>query len=282
MRPGTERVLAAVLAVASPAAATARAADEPSWWAEVREPGLRRWHALVAQARESLEGRRFEDAEGLARAATELLPGRATAWVLLGLALGESARSDAAVDAFAHALDLDPACLDARDGAGGDGAAAAHLAAHAGAWELAHRILTRLLGGLDPEDPARRALYALHADVCLTLGPETLPDAVAAYREVLRGTRRPDARALLGLALALRRRGETLEPFDLAREAAARGHVEARLRLVPGPAAERAARRALALEAIGDVEGARRAWAEAAVDGPWRDQARRELRRLER
>jgi hypothetical protein len=84
---------------------------------------------------------------------------------------------------------------------------------------------------------------------------------------------------MLGLALALRRSGERLESNDVAREVASRGRIDALVAAIPVPEPERAARRAVALAAIGDSAGAAQAWEEALASEPWRPHVLHELGR---
>ncbi|MFW6052064.1 MAG: hypothetical protein ACODAU_12880, partial [Myxococcota bacterium] len=61
------------------------------------------------------------------------------------------------------------------------------------------------------------------------------------------------------------------------RQAAAHGRVDALVARLPVPAPEKAARMAVALAAIGDAGGARRAWQDAAEGGRWQTHAEREM-----
>jgi len=256
-------LVATAAAVPSPRAASA----DSDFWDRIREPGLSEYRQEVEAAWEAFRARRFDEAIATAKRAVDQLPERPEAHVVLALACGEAGRLRPAIDAIESALEADPAALDDL----AQGVSAAELAATAGSYDLARRILARLVGRME-SDRRRARLYVLYGDVLLTLGPRHLSSAVAAYREAMRHQRGDDPRLLLGLALALRRAGSPTEAMDLARRAAERGHFDARLRTVPIPESEKAARRALALLAIGDQEGARRAFGEAA-EGPWRAHA---------
>lgn len=250
-------------------AGTARASD---FWDEVRTPGLREWKRHVGEASAAANAGNWEAARVESEAAIARIEDRAEAHVVRGRALGELGQLDRAVRAFRHALELDPTALDSP----ADGGHAAHVAATAGAYDLAAAALPRVLGGMPPSSE-RGDLYALYGDVLLTLGPDHLRAAIVAYREAVRYGGRGRTQATIGLALALYRAGEALEANDLAREVAVRGRVEALVSAIPVPPAERAARRAVALAAIGDEAGARQAWEDAASSEPWREHARRAL-----
>lgn len=223
-----------------------------------------------------MRARQWQAALESADAAIAILEPRAEAHVVRARALGALSRSQEAVASIARALELSPAAFDDAE----DGADAAEISAHAGEWPLSARILDRVLGRLRAPG-MRRNLYVLYGDVLLTLGPDRLNESVAAYREAMRHGATGDPRATLGLALALRRAGETLEADDLARALAPRGRADSVVAMVPVPDAERAARRAVALAAIGDREGARAAWQEASMRPVWTDHARAEIARLE-
>ena len=140
----------------------------------------------------------------------------------------------------------------------------------------------------------RGALYVLLGDMLLAAGPDAqdsaaaagarpLRDAVLAYREGLEQAGELRVRARLGLALALRRAGELDQARNVARDVLVQGGlVESALGADRAllPLTEVSARAAIALEALGDLEGAREKWARAAEGGPWVEQARAELARL--
>ncbi|MAC28606.1 MAG: hypothetical protein CMH59_19355, partial [Myxococcales bacterium] len=214
-----------------------------------------------------------------ADAAVRRLPERALGYVLRGLAAGQGGDLAPAIADFEAALERDPASLDEPL----DGARAAELLARGGRHDLAARVLGRVLGRMR-EGGGRRSLYALYGDVLLTLGPARLSDAVRAYREALR-TAAHDPRAGIGLALALRRQAAATDGAGdewrvLARRVAARGRLDALLNSIDVPESERAARRAVALEASGDRAAARNAWLQA-EHGPWAAQAHAAAEALE-
>jgi tetratricopeptide (TPR) repeat protein len=247
-------------------------AQASDFWDEVKTPGLRQWRRHVADAREAASAGRWPAVLSEAERAIERLDERAPAHVLRGRALGELNRPEEAVAAFERALELSETALDGTEA----GSHAALLAAGAGAWELAARILPRVLGRMRVNSQ-RHDLYALYGDVLMTLGPARLREAVVAYREAVRQGGRGHVRANVGLALALRRAGELLESGDLAREAGRRGRLSSVLSAIPVPEAERAARRAVVHEALGNREEARVGWREAATFEPWRAHAEEQL-----
>lgn len=262
------RAFATLLAIAlCLVGSRARASD---FWDEVKDPGLGPYRTRVAAGWRSFAERHFEAAVQAAEAAIAAEPRRCEAYLLRGRALGELGRAGDAADAFERALARDPTCADDPE----QGGAAARTAAAAGRLDLAATLLERAVARMR-DGPARRLLYALYGDVRMALGPEHLHDAILAYREVLR--HQVDVRASLGLALALRRAGRIEEARVVAANAVAHGRVDALVARLPLPAAEKAARLAVALEAAGDAEGARRAWREASEGEIWRGHAEREL-----
>ena len=261
------------------------ASAQSDFWDEVRTPGLQAFRHHVARARAAIRARRFAHALDAAELAVETLPARAEGHVLRGRALGELERAPEALEAFYRALELDPAALDES----ADGRPAATIAATAGDHALSARILHRVLGRM-PDSATRHYLYTLYGDVLLALGPAHLHEAIRAYREAIRGTATLDGRAGLGLALALLRAGELAEarslvetvahrsdPEDLAElpeEGAATSPLGALIERLPVPPTERAARSAIALEALDDPAAARVVWrVVAAEDGPWQSDA---------
>jgi tetratricopeptide (TPR) repeat protein len=245
------------------------------FWDDVKTPGLRGYRRHVTQARAAYADGHFEQAAAEADLAIARVEARPDAHVVKGRALGELGRTDEAATELARAIELAPDALDEQEA----GSHAAQILCVAGRHDLAVRVLVRVLGRMSPGG-LRGELYALLGDALLTLGPERLAEAVSAYREALRASGRHDVRAALGLALALRRQGELLESTDLARNAASHGRIDGVLRALPVPEAERAARRAVALDALGDVAGARSAYADSREGVLWRDFAERELSRL--
>ena len=263
--------VALLLSLLLAAPVEARASD---FWDEVRTPGLREYNRHVREARSAAATGNWQSVLAEAAAAIDRIADRAEAHVLRGRALGELGQLDASLEALRRALAIDPRALDGPE----DGVHAARIAASAGAHELAVSILPRVLGGMRPSSE-RGDLYALYGDVLLVLGPEYLRRAIVAYREAVRYGGHGSVQAMLGLALALRRSGERLESNDVAREVASRGRIDALVAAIPVPEPERAARRAVALAAIGDDAGATHAWEEALASEAWRAHTLHELGR---
>lgn len=249
------------------------AALASDFWEEVRSPGARAFRAEVTRGETALKDKRWREALTAGERASELRAERCEGPWIRGRAHAGMDDVEAAVEHFRAALAREGRCLDAPE----HGARAAVVAAAAGATDLAAQVLGRVLSTME-ESPRRRALYALYGDVLLTLGPERLADATRAYREVLR--RHADMRATLGLALALRRADRPDEAAELALAAAVYGRVDALVARLPVPEAERAARRAVALEALGDTAGAQEAWRAATEGRVWRSHAEAELQHL--
>ncbi len=263
------------LALVVVALAPASGALASDFWDEVKSPGLRSYRRHLAEGRAAAAAGRFEDALSESAVAIEIIEERPDAWILRGRALGELGRLDAATEAFARALAIDDDALSTPE----EGRHAAQLLAAGGRYDLAARVLPRLLGHMQASS-ARTELYALYGDVLSALGPERLGDAIAAYREAVRQTGRHDPRAALGLALCLRRADRAAEARDIARGVTTRGHIDGLLHALPLPESERAARRAVALMAIGDREGAKQAWRDASAGEFFADEARAELAAL--
>ncbi len=260
-------VFAATLLMVVSTTPTAQAGD---FWEEVRTPGLRAWRAAMDEARQALRNRRFAVARAKADEAIARLPSRAEAYAVRGLAAAGERDHQAATSDLRQALALDEAVLD--DPLAGYGARAATALARAGAFADAIGVLERTLGRMRPGG-GRRALYGFYGDLLQLQGPERLAEAMRAYREALRGGP-SDAGVLLGLALAEHRAGDRAASMTTARRALSSRNVTliAGSRQVPRPA--QAARRAVGLAAIGDVAGARGAWAEVvAAGGPWAEHA---------
>lgn len=267
--------LIAALLAARPVAAPSPA-HASDFWDEVKNPGLRRYHRHLSDGRAAAADGRFEGALFEADAAVARLPNGAEGYVLRGRALGELGRLGEAAAAYEHAIGLDLMALSSAT----EGRKAAEFLAQAGRYELAARVLPNVLGRMRPSS-ARVELYALYGDVLMSRGPDQVREAISAYREALRRGGAHDPRSALGLALALRRIGEDEEARVVARGVAARGRLGTTLAALPVPEAERAARRAIALMAAGDREGAHRAWEEAAEGEFFREHALRELARLD-
>ncbi|MDW8363638.1 MAG: hypothetical protein RMK74_14660 [Myxococcales bacterium] len=239
-------------------------AQRSEFWAAIRDPAWRDARLAVAAARRAIAAGEAGAALEHATRAVQRAPARAPAWVALARshALGE--RFAEACAAAEQALSIDPAALDAPD----DAFAIAEAAIAGARWPLAARILDRAAGLLEPS--RRRAeLFAMRGDVALAMGPAHLPEALAAYREAVRQLGRDEPQAGIGLALALWRSGARDEALQLAQEVAARGRPPSRTLDARLPQTERAARRALLAQALGDLEAAEVLWREAGREGPW-------------
>ena len=252
-------VLGALALFALPASAAAS-----DFWDEVRQPGLHAYRRSMEEATLALRAHRFRRALEIASEASRELPDLALAYAVVGLARGELGELEAAAMTLQQALAIDESVLD--DPA--QGTQAATFFARADHPERAAKVLRRLLGRMR-DGPRRQVVYGLYGDVLLTMGPEFVLDAIRAYREALRSVAH-DPRASLGLALALHRTdvADATEWRELASGVSARGRLDALVASLPVPEWERAARRAIALESIGDRAGARDAW-DHAREGPW-------------
>ncbi len=244
---------------------TAHAGD---FWDEVREPGLRAFRLATTRAQSALTSHRFSVALASADQAIALIPDRGLPHAIRAQALGETGRHAESAAAYHRALSLDEDVLDDLT----LGARAGELLARAGDLELAATILSDVADRM-PRSPTRRLTFTLYADVLLARGPEHLQDAIRAFRYAMRDSPIVDTRAHLGLALALLRQGEREHALELARRVAGSGRLATVLSSLPLPEGEQMARRALALEAIGDPTGARESW-ERAATGPWEAHAR--------
>jgi tetratricopeptide (TPR) repeat protein len=186
------------------------------------------------------------------------------------------------VDAVRRATATDPDVFDTPPTA----EAVARAAALAGDTALAATLLLRAGARLEAAHPQRARLYVLGGELQLAAGPladdtatrASLDTAIRALREGL-GHAALGVRARLGLALALRRSGRLEEAQRIAEQALVQGGLVEPLFGADRallPPAELAARAAIALEAVGDVEGARARWQRAADSGPWQAHAQQE------
>jgi tetratricopeptide (TPR) repeat protein len=245
-------------------------------WEQAKSPELRRYCDLVASALSKLAGTTIMAQAALeeARIADGLLPGHAAPRILEGRALASLGRLGEAFTALSDAKAIDRHALDDA----GSLLVWARVLARTGhpdqAWQ-AYRTLLPLAVALSSAD---RACAAIEAGlVAISLGPSAIDDAVAALRDGMRLAQDDaEAVAVLGLALALDRRGDVDEARALLAD---RVHGDPRAALATGRAKEltavaqneRAALAAVAFE-VTDVAGARMAWQEylsAAPDGPW-------------
>jgi hypothetical protein len=247
-------------------ATRARASD---FWDEVRNPGLFAHLGHLRTGRNALATNHAELALIEANAAIASCQDCADGHVLRGRALAASAHQEDAVVAFEHALGLHADALDDAS----DALPAAISALRSGQPQLSAAILTRTLA-LCRDPIARSRALAMLADALQAQGPPELRRAIAAYGEAMRDD---EARkhALLGLALALHRKGEPAQALSLARQA---GEPETSSAGNWLPEPERDARLALWLGSIGDHSAAAQAWQRAAENGgPWREHARTAL-----
>jgi tetratricopeptide (TPR) repeat protein len=244
-------------------------ANASDFWDEVRNPGLFGHRSHVRGGRQAIATNRGDLALREADTAIALCQACADGHVLRGRALTASGRLEDAVASFERALGLREDALDDAS----DALTAAMSALRAGHLQLSATILTRVLA-LSRDPIARSRALAMLADALQAQGPAELRRALAAYGEAMRDD---EARkhALLGLALALHRKGEPAQALSLARQA---GELETRAASNWLPEPEREARLALWLGAIGDHSAAVQAWQLAAdSNGPWREHARAAL-----
>jgi len=234
------------------------------FWDEVRTPGLRAYRALTRESRSALRSGQYEQALTAADEAIKRLENVAQAHVLRGRALYMLKRSAEAVTSFERALSIDETALDNQR----TGIDATDAAVQAADYALAANILKRVLGRMR-DGPRRRRLYALLGDLLQSLGPEYLNQSIMAYREAMRGTHAEEQRTRLGLALALRRSNEMQEMRDLIDEIGVGQSIQQIVDGLSLPRSECQARLAVALEARGDMDAARRVWSNAATPGPW-------------
>jgi tetratricopeptide (TPR) repeat protein len=251
------------------------------FWDEVRTPHVRAYRVRLEHGREALREGRADTALADADATIALAPERAPGHVLRvrALVLAGGAGDLRAVESVRAALAADPAALDDPV----DAEPGARAAALAGDHALASRVLARAVSRMDASQRSRGRLYVLLGDMLLAAGPDRLREAVLAFREGVAQAGDERVRARLGLALALRRAGELEEARSVAREVLVHGGlVESALGADRAllPLTEVSARAAIALEALGDLEGAREKWTRAAEGGPWRAHAAEELARL--
>jgi tetratricopeptide (TPR) repeat protein len=259
-------------------------------WERAKAPELRRYCDLVASASSKLAGTAAmaQAALAAAREAEGVLPGHAAPRVLEGRALAAQGKLEEALAALREGK--------ARDRTGLDDPPAllawARVLARTGHPSEAVEAYRALLPRTAPLSTVDRAAAAIEAGlVTMAAGNGGLDDAVAALRESLREAQDEALGvAVLGLALALDRRGDASEAHALLADRAsgdpraALATARAKELLVVAPA-EGSALAALALEAT-DVAGARDAWEQylaalaAAPARPWEAHARSHLAAL--
>lgn len=251
-----------------------RASD---FWDEVRLPGLRAHAALMHEVAIALRRDQGHQALELLQRTSSAFVNRADTLLMRGLALslvGENAR---AIEALHHAQQVDRRALD-------DsvlGTRAALVATKAGDFAFASDILTRVVGNLAAL-PVRRELFSLLGDVLLAQGPARVAEAIVAYREAIRGATTTDVRSVLGLALALSRNAEPAAAHEVMGRITAAARFDVVVSALPLPEVEKAARLALALEAVGDVDGASTQWSRAAAESTWQAHALAEGARMKK
>lgn len=258
-----------------------------SVWERAKSPELRRYCDLVANATSKLVGTSDMAQSALddAHEADGTLPGHAAPRALEGRALAALGHLDEALAALKEAKARDPGVFDdpptllawarilARTGHAVDSASAYRtLLPRASALSSADRFAATTEAGL----------------VALACGPSTVDEAVAAFRESLRGSQTDaEAVAVLGLALALDRRGEADEARALLSNRR-RGDPRSTLagkrarELLSAATVEAHALTALGLESI-DPAAARESWEtylSSVPGGPWAAHARAHLAAL--
>ena len=156
----------------------------------------------------------------------------------------------------------------------------ARFALQSGRYALALRALS---GHADATSRplTRAALRVAEGHALQAMGPASVEQAIAAYRDALRAV--PEhASALLGLALALHRQGARDAAVAIAKRVRDPSQLDQSLLENALPASERSARAALWRDSIADVSAARAAWHEAMqAPGPWREHARTTLLELD-
>lgn len=258
MSSSTPRAIqSAVLAVALVLPMSPMPARAGDFWDEVRQPGQTAYRAHVRRAETALSARRTAEALEATQAAITALPNQPEAHALRAIALAESGDVPGMTSEATLALSLDEGVYDDPVW----GARVALLLATAGENELAARVLRRTLATMAPTH-MRRQLYTLLGDVAQSLGADHLDEAARAYRVALKSGP-ADSRTVLGLGLALHRRGQLAEAQLLLRRAVAPGPLDQLIAGLPVPRAERAARTAVLAEVAGDTAAARAAYAEA-------------------
>lgn len=245
------------LALLGPAVVHPARAVAGDFWDEVRQPGHSAYRAHVRRAETALSARRTADALDATAAAIQALPNEPEAHALRAIALAESGDVPGMTSEATLALSLNEAVYDDPVW----GARVALLLATGGEHALAARVLRRTLATMAPTH-MRRQLYTLLGDVAQSLGPDHLDEAARAYRVALKSGP-ADSRTILGLGLALHRRGQHAEAQLLLRRAVAPGPVDQLIAGLPVPRSERASRTALVAEVGGDAAAARAAYAEA-------------------
>jgi hypothetical protein len=250
-------------------------------WERAKSPDLRRYCDLLASASSKLAGPAPMATAALdaAREAEVRLPGMAITRVLEARALATLGRAPEALGAFEEARSRDPRSLDEPVAL----RAFARVLAATGHDVDASRVYRALAPRASTLAPGDRTAIAIEGGLeAMLLGPDTVGEAVADFREALRGAQGDEEKfVVLALALALDRSGNRDEATTLLAERGRtepRGVVAAwgRRSAVPIHPSEAAALSALALE-TSDPAGARDGWEEGlrlSPDGPWSSYAR--------
>jgi tetratricopeptide (TPR) repeat protein len=259
-------------------------------WERAKSPELRRYCDLVASAASKLAGNAAMAQAALtaAREAEGVIPGHAAPRVLEGRALAALGKLDEALAALREGKARDRAALDDPPSL----LAWARVLARTGHPAEAVEAYRALLPRTALLSTSERAAAAVEAGlVTMAADNRGLDDAVAALREALREAQDDVLGvAVLGLALALDRRGDASEARALLadrtsgdpRTALATARAKELLAVAP---AEASALAALALEAS-DVAGAHDGWEQyvtalaAAPSRPWEAHARAHLAAL--
>jgi tetratricopeptide (TPR) repeat protein len=251
-------------------------------WERAKTPALRRYCDLVAGASSKLagSGAMAQAALETSRQAEALLPGHAAPRVLEGRALAVLGKLDEARVAMVDARARDAAAFDEPTAL----LAWARVSARTGHPEEASEAYRTLLPRASALQAADRGSACVEAGLVESVvrGKDGIDEATAALREAVRETRDDAlAVAVLGLALALDRRGDPDEARALLSE---RAHGDPRTvfsqrdakDLLAVAPAEEPALVAVGLEAS-DPGGARDAWDRylaSSPDGPWAAHAR--------
>ncbi len=257
-------------------------------WERAKTPELKRYCDLVAGASSKLAGSAAmaQAALDTSRQAEHLLPGHAAPQILEGRALAVMGKLDEARTAIQEARSRDAAALD-------DPAALlawARVSARTGHADEASEAYRTLLPRASALTSLDRGAACVEGGILESVvrGKDGIDEATAALREALRETHDdPLGVAVLGLALALDRRGDQDEARVLLAE---RAHGDPRtllsqrdakelLSVAPG---EENALVAIGLEST-DASAAREAWQKylgAASNGPWATHARAHLASL--
>jgi len=258
-----------------------------SVWERAKSPELRHYCDLVANASSKLVGTSTMAQSALddARQAEGVLPGRAAPRALEGRALAALGRLDQALAALQDAKGRDAGVLDDPQTL----LAWARVLARTGHTQESVSAYRTLLPRASALSSADRFVATTEAGlVAMACGPSTVDEAVAAFRESLRASQ-TDAEtvAVLGLALALDRRGEADEARALLsnrRRGDPRSVLSGRRarELLSAAPFETQALIALGLETI-DPSAARESWESylsSAPAGPWAAHVRAHLAAL--